>query len=170
MFKTPSYLSNQSPSCSPNLCAGRWLPYNLYYHTKLTIAYYWSHPWGSAPGWLPGNVGGDGSGVRVQHFLHGVVPLAAMAVDAVFLVRQDVLLVLHKEVRHLLAGGHDHRAGRVVTIILDHAAVTGGIGDVKVVVTAASGKHIVLLQQLHGLGGGGGAVHTSMAEVSRLKS
>ena len=50
------------------------------------------------------------------------------------------------------------------------AAVTGGIGDVKVVVAAAGGKHIVLLQQLHGLGGGGGAVHTSMAEVSRLKS
>ena len=107
---------------------------------------------------LPGNVGGDGSGVRVQHFLNGVVPLATMAVDAVFLVGQDVLLVLHKEVRHLLAGGHDHRAGRVVTIILDHAAVTGGIGDVKVVVAAAGGKHIVLLQQLHGLGGCGGAV------------
>ena len=28
---------------------------------------------------LPGDVGGDGSGVRVQHFLNGVVPLAAMA-------------------------------------------------------------------------------------------
>lgn len=119
---------------------------------------------------LPGDVGGDGSGVRVQHFLNGVVSLAAMAVDTVFLVGQDVLLVLHKEVRHLLAGGHDHRADRVVTVVLDHAAVTGGIGDVKVVVTAAGGKHIVLLQQLHGLGGGGGAVHTSMAEVSRLKS
>ena len=107
---------------------------------------------------LPGNVGGDGSGVRVQHFLNSVVSLAAMAVDAVFLVGQDVLLVLHKEVRHLLAGGHDHRAGRVVTVVLDHAAVTGGIGDVKVVVAAAGGKHIVLLQQFHGLGGGGGAV------------
>ena len=81
-----------------------------------------------------------------------------MTVDAVFLVGQHVIFVQHKKVRHLRVGRGNQRACRVVAVKLDHAAVTGGIRDIKMVVAAAGGKHIVLLQQFDGFGGGGGAV------------
>ena len=65
----------------------------------------------------------------------------------------------------LIALGHDEALdlgfGQRVR---DDALELGAAGGIAV------GIGNGLLQQLHGLGGGGGAVHTSMAEVSRLKS
>ncbi len=106
----------------------------------------------------PGVLGGRFPARRVDDLRRPVVTLLPVAVPPVLLVGQDLLLVHEEEVGHRLRGRHGHPAGLAVAVVLRHATVAGGIGDVEVVVPPAGGEHVVHLQQIHRFLRGGGPV------------